>query len=126
MQRLTILFVLIICSGCTSVNFVRKDFTPQKQAVLKYQATSDSNKDQKYKNKVDKEARQFCGGDFAITKEYQAREYTDTSSGVGTGFGVGFGGVMLGASQSDTAMYTFVEVACKAEGGREPASAIVN
>lgn len=67
----------------------------------------------------------FVRKDIAPQKQ-AVLKYTETSSGVGTGFGVGFGGVMLGASQNDTAMYNFVEVSCQAESVRDPAAPISN
>lgn len=112
MKKIILFSMLLSSVSCTTVTFVRKDFSPQKQAVLKYSPTDDAKKEEKYKAKVAEESRKFCGGDYTINKEYQAREATGTSTGVGTGFGVGFGGVLLGTSQSNTAMYNFVEVSC--------------
>lgn len=112
MKNLFVLISVSFCVGCTTVTFVRKDLSPTKQAVLRYAPTDNAKKEEKYKAKVASESRQFCGGDYSVMKEYQARENTGTSTGVGTGFGVGFGGIALGSSQSNTAMYNFVEISC--------------
>lgn len=102
----------LIC-GCTTVEFVRKDISPSKRAILRYLPPSNSNREAKYQEEVRKKATDFCGGDFSITKEYQAREETGSSTGIGTGFGVGMGGIMVGGSNQNTAMYNFVEIECK-------------
>lgn len=106
--------------ACTTVEFVRKDMTPSKQAVVRYQPSSKPAKEAKYKNEVQKKAKEFCGGDFEITKEYQARQQTGASTGVGTGLGIGMGGIMVGASHDTSALYNFVEFACKDD--RSPTS----
>ncbi len=107
---ITLSFYLIILSGCSTVEFIRKDTTPKKQAIVRYPPTSN---DSKYREDLNKQANRFCGGDFEITKEYQARDETGSSAGVGTGMGFGMGGVMLGGSTRNTAMYNFVEFSCK-------------
>lgn len=110
--RLVILASALFC-GCTTVEFVRKETYPQKQAVLRYQPSSKPSKEAKARNEVEKKARDFCGGDYEITKEYQARQNTGASTGVGTGLGIGMGGIMVGASQDNSAMYNMVELSCK-------------
>jgi hypothetical protein len=107
--------VLSLLTACTTVEFVRKDLSPQKQGILRYAPTSSEKREAEYREKIKKAATDFCGGDFDITKEYQAREYTGHSSGVGvgTGFGVGVGGIAIGTGQQSTAMYNFIEFTCK-------------
>ncbi len=108
---------LLALTGCTTVEFVRKDTKPVKQAVIRYAPQSNPDKEAKYREEFKKQASGFCGGEFDITKEYQAREETGSSTGVGTGFGtgmgVGVGGIFLGGSSRNTAMYQFIEFACK-------------
>ncbi len=106
-------FSVALLSACTTVEFVRKDLSPTKQAVVRYLPANSEKKEAKYKAEVNKKATSFCEGAYDITKEYQARENTGTSTGVGTGFGIGMGGIMLGSSQENTAMYNFVEFTCK-------------
>lgn len=107
-----LIFIYLLITGCTTVDFVRKDFTPQKQGVLRYDPPSSEKSREKYRAEVDKKATAFCGGDYRITKEYQAREESGVSTGVGTGMSVGMGGVFLGGSNRATTMYNFVEFAC--------------
>lgn len=113
------LAAILILSGCTTVEFVRKDLTPVKQAIIRYPPQSNPKSEAKYRDELAREAREFCGGEYAITKEYQAREETGTATGMGTGIGMGMGRrgfgstIMLGSSTRPTAMYHFVELACK-------------
>lgn len=101
-------------SGCTTVEFVRKDFTPRRQAVLRYAPPSSESRAVKYRIELSKQATNFCGGEFDITKEFQAREETGSAAGIGTGFGIGgSGSIFVGGSDRSTAMYNFVEIACK-------------
>lgn len=105
---------LFLMTGCTTtVEFVRKDLTPRKQAVVRYYPSSSAGSEAKYRAEVDRQAVIFCGGGYDITKEYQARDETGNSAGVGTGVGIGMGAVYLGGASRDTAMYNFVEFACK-------------
>ena len=113
MNAALLIFSILFLSGCTTVKFVRKDFTPEKKAVLRYLPPSTEEKDKKFRDKVAQEAKSFCGGEYKVTKEYQAREETGTSTGVGTGVGFGMGGVMLGGGSRNTAMYNFTEVTCQ-------------
>lgn len=106
-------FSIATLSACTTVEFVRKDLSPNKQAVVRYLPPTNEKKQAKYDEEVKKKATSFCEGAYDITKEYQARENTGTSTGVGTGFGIGMGGIMLGGAQENTAMYNFVEFSCK-------------
>ena len=107
------LIFLLFCS-CTTVEFVRKDFAPQKKAVIRYPPSSSVDKEAKYREDFKKKATSFCSGEYEITKEYQARDETGRSTGVGTGFGVGTGSsVFIGGSQGTTAMYNFIEFTCK-------------
>lgn len=104
---------LLIC-GCTTVEFVRKDFTPRRQAVVRFTPPSNPRREADYRTELAKQATNFCGGAYEITKEYQAREETGTAAGVGTGFGIGTSGsIFVGGSDRSTAMYNFVEFFCK-------------
>lgn len=106
-------FVFIL-GGCTTVEFVRKDFTPRRQAVLKYAPPGSESREIKYRIELNKQATNFCSGEFDIAREFQAREETGSSAGIGTGFGIGSSGsIFVGSSDRSTAMYNFVEVVCK-------------
>jgi len=109
---LLLLLLLFLICGCTTVEFVRKDLTPTKQAILRYSPPSSAKSEAEYREEVKKQATEFCGGDFQITKEYQAREESGSSAGAGTGFSMGSGTIFLGGSNRNTSMYNFVEVAC--------------
>ncbi len=107
------LIFLSIC-GCTTVEFVRKDLTPQKQGILRYSPPSNASREAEYKTEVAKKAQDFCGGDFQITREYQAMEESRSSVGIGTGFGIGRqSSVLLGGSGPRESMSNFVEFVCK-------------
>lgn len=109
-----ILLLLFLISGCISVEFVRKDILPEKKAVLRHSPPSSSEREAEYREEVKKQATEFCSGEFQITKEYQARDISDTSVGIGTGFGIGsHSSIMIGGSRPTTTMYNFVEVTCK-------------
>jgi hypothetical protein len=116
--RNLILLLLLLTSGCVSVEFVRKDLTPEKKAILRYSPPSSEKKDAEYREEVKKKASEFCGGDFQIVKEYQERDISDSSVGVGTGFGFGnHSSIMIGGSRPNTSMYNFVEISCKPNTG---------
>src|SRR5215217_713793 len=68
--------LVFLSAGCTSVEFVRKDLSPQKQGILRFTPASTSAGEAKVRDKVHNKASDFCGGPFEITKEYQAREAT--------------------------------------------------
>lgn len=111
-KSLLLLILFFIC-GCTTVEFVRKDISPEKRAILRHSLPSTTKRDNEYREEVRKKAAEFCGGDFHITREYQAREPANSSVGVGTGFNVGGNSsVFVGGSDRSTAMYTFIEVKC--------------
>ena len=113
-HRIFILFAVAFITGCTTVEFIRKDFTPRKQGILRYAPTSSESREAKYRAEVKKQATDFCGTEFEIIREFQAREETGSASGIGTGFGIGSGGsIFVGGSERSTAMYNFVEFACK-------------
>lgn len=103
---------IFLFSGCTTVEFVRKDYSPTKQAIVRYSPSSSEKSRTKYRQEVDKQAKNFCEGNYQIVKEYQARDETGSSAGVGTGVGMGMGGVFIGGSSRNTAMYNFVEFTC--------------
>lgn len=111
--RLLVLAALVLVSGCTTVEFVRKDITPKKQATLRYPSQSSQSDDAKYREKLSAQARDFCGGEYITTKEYQAREESSSAVGVGTGVGIGTGSIFLGTSDRGSSMYNFTEIACK-------------
>jgi hypothetical protein len=116
MRYFTLFFCWVfLLSSCTTVEFVRKDQTPRKQGIIRHAIPSNEKRAAEYREKVATEARAFCGGEFEITKEYEAREDSGISTGAATGFGVGFGGIMLGGSNRGTSMYNFVEFVCKSE-----------
>lgn len=127
MKRFLAVFILIFSSGCTTVEFVRKDLTPKKQAVVRYPPQSNPEKEQKFRNELNERATEFCAGPFEITKEYEA--LTESAAGpiVGTGFGLGhhrrgFGtGVFLGGSGSNERTYHFVELSCSPAAAATPA-----
>lgn len=109
-----ILFLLFLASGCISVEFVRKDISPEKKAILRHSPPSSAEREKEYREEVKKKATEFCNGEYQITKEYQAQDISDTSVGIGTGFGVGrHSSIMIGGSPPTTSMYNFVEVICK-------------
>lgn len=106
--------IFLLISGCTTVEFVRKDLSPSKQAVVRYSLPSNPSREAKYRAELEKQATNFCDGPFQITKEYEAREETGSSAGVGTGFGIGrSSSIFIGGSDRATAMYRFVEFVCK-------------
>jgi hypothetical protein len=111
--RLLVLATLVLVSGCTTVEFVRKDFTPNKQATLRYPAQSSQIDDTKYRKKLNTEAIEFCGGEYIITKEYQAREVGSSAVGVGTGVGIGAGSIFMGTTDRGSSMNNFAEISCK-------------
>ncbi len=113
MKKIVYWTALVAFAGCTTVEFVRKDLAPTKQAVVRYAPASSEKSRSKYLQEVDKQARNFCEGNYQITKEYQARDETGASSGVGTGVGMGMGGIFVGGSHRNSAMYNFVEFTCQ-------------
>lgn len=109
-----VIVLLFILTSCTTVEFVRKDVTPQKQGVLRHSITSDEKKAAEYRAEVNKKAREFCGTDFTITKEYQAREEARSTAGIGTGFSIGrSSSLFIGGMGPSSSMYDFVEFMCK-------------
>ena len=112
MRHLLFISLALFLAGCTTVEFVRKDLTPKKQAVLRYDPPSSAKSEEKYRTKLNEQASGFCGGKFTIVKEYEALQESGRSTGVGTGIGLGFGGILIGGSSRDQQMYHFVEIAC--------------
>jgi hypothetical protein len=109
-----LLLFLFVLSSCTTVEFVRKETTPHKQGVLRFSPPSSESKEAEYKAEAANKAREFCGGDFTITKEYQTLDQSRSTAGVGTGFGLGGGfGMVLGGSGPSQTMYNFIEFSCK-------------
>ena len=114
MKHFGIFFILLFLAGCTTVEFVRKDLKPQKQGVLRHTPPSSPEKEVKYRDEVKKQAGNFCGGEFNITKEYQALGESRSSAGIGTGFGFGSGsGIFVGGSDRPEVMYNYVEFVCR-------------
>ncbi|MCC2679570.1 MAG: hypothetical protein K0R29_2146 [Pseudobdellovibrio sp.] len=108
-----ILSLLFLTSGCVSVEFVRKDFNPEKKAILRHTPPSNEKRNAEYRDLIKQKASEFCGGEYTVTKEYQAQDISDSSVGVGTGFGFGnHSSIMIGGSRPTTSMYNFVEVSC--------------
>lgn len=106
--------LLLILSSCShTVEFVRRDTSPSKQAVVRYYPTDKADTEAKYRDDLKKKATDFCGGEYTITKEYQARDESNTSTGIATGVGIGNGAIMVGGSGPRTTMYNFVEFTCK-------------
>lgn len=116
--NLTLLALSVgVVAGCTTVDVVRREITPTKQLVVRYVPQSNPDKEAKRRDLVNQKAREFCGGEFHITREYEALEETGGSTGVGigTGFGYnrGFGTVFsVGTAARNTQMYRFVDIAC--------------
>lgn len=106
-----LLFILSSCSH--TVEFVRRDTSPTKQAVVRYYPTDKPETEAKYREDLKKKATNFCGGDYTITREYQARDESNSSAGIATGVGIGHGAIMVGGSGPRTTMYNFVEFSCK-------------
>lgn len=105
---------LFISTGCTTVEFIRKDTSPRKTALVRYALASSPEREKEYREVLDKEAKEFCGGDYYITKEYQAREESSSSAGVGTGFGIGRGtSIFMGGYNRPTSLYNFAEFDCR-------------
>ena len=102
-----------VLTGCTTVEFVRKDTSPTKQGILRHSPPSNAKQEKKYRAEVDKNATEFCGGKYKITKEYQAKDIDNTTTGVGTGFSFGSGAIMVGSSTPNRSMYNFVEFSCE-------------
>lgn len=115
MKEFTLFFIIYSLMACTTVEFVRKDLTPQKQGVLRHSLTSNEKKTAEYRAEINKKAGEFCGSEFTITKEYQAMDESRSTAGVGTGFGIGRGGgsLFIGSAGSDRTMYNFIEFSCK-------------
>ncbi len=111
--------LLLILSGCTTIQFVRKDFTPEKKAVVRYPPQSKPGNEAKYRDELVKQAREFCGGPFQITREYQQLvESGDAALSTGVGFGgYGYGhqpgsSIFLGGSAPSAVNRHFVEFTC--------------
>lgn len=119
MKKISLItLVLFILSSCShTVEFVRRDTSPVKQGVVRYYPTDKPEHEAKYREDLKNKATNFCGGDYTITKEYQARDESNTSAGVATGFGVGsHSSVIFGGAGPRTTMYNFVEFTCNAAG----------
>jgi len=114
-RSVVVLIGLLFLSACgTTVEFVRKDTSPRKQGVLRYEPYSDLKKEANARNELTKKANEFCGpAGFEIIKEYQAREESGTSRGLSTGIGFGSSAVFLGGGRRSTKMYNFVEFQCR-------------
>lgn len=111
---------VLLTTACTSVEFVRKDLTPAKSAILRYPPQSKPDKEKKHRDKLNEEATAYCGGPYTITREYEALTETPRSSGVTTGIGLGTGigrggfgtGIGFGTSVPREDNYHYVELAC--------------
>ena len=100
--------------GCVSVEFVRKDLLPTKQALLRYLPPSSEKREAEARELLKKQATEFCEGEYDITKEYQAMAERSSSVGVDTGFNAGGGAnIIFSRTHRHETMYNFVEVICK-------------
>jgi len=108
------ILLLLLTASCTTVEFVRKDLSPQRRAILRYAPQSNSEHEAKYRTKLNQQATDFCGGNFQIIKEYEALQETNNppSIGFGTGFGYGGSGIIVGGSAPSSRTYHFVEINC--------------
>jgi len=114
MKYLLLNVIFLSLYSCTTVEFVRKETTPEKKAVVKHSITSDEKKAAKYKDEVNKKATEFCGNsNFTITKEYEALEPAQSTVGVGTGFGYSNTSLLIGSAVPSQTMASFVEFTCK-------------
>ncbi|MCM2354828.1 MAG: hypothetical protein NDI63_14505 [Pseudobdellovibrio sp.] len=110
---LLILSFILLSSCSHTVEFVRRETSPTRQAVVRYYPTDKPEKEAKYREDLKKKATGFCNGDYTITREYQARDESNTSTGIATGVGIGHGAIMVGGSGPSTTMYNFVEFSCR-------------
>lgn len=109
-----ILSIVLLSSCSHTVEFVRRETSPTKQAIVRYYPTDKPEKEAKYREDLKKKATGFCDGDYTITREYQARDESTSSAGIATGVGIGnSGAIMVGGSGPRTTMYNFVEFTCK-------------
>ncbi len=114
MVRSIFIFTFLLLGGCMTVEFVRKDFVPHKQGILRHSIPSSAENELKYRNEAKKQAQEFCGDDFTILKEYQALDLAPSSSGIATGFGLGrHSTMMIGGTSQNQIMYSFIEFTCK-------------
>lgn len=115
MKKLSLIsMTMLILASCShTVEFVRRDSVPQKQAIVRYYPTDKAETEAKYRDDLKIKATEYCGGEYTITKEYQARDESNASTGVSTGFGFGNSAVMFGGAGPHTTMYNFVEFTCK-------------
>lgn len=108
-----VLIILLFISACTSVEFVRKETSPERKGLIRHFPTTDQEKAAEYRVKVNKAANDFCGGEFNISREFQAREESGSGVGTGVGFGSGGGSIFLGGSNRGSTMYNYVEIICR-------------
>lgn len=114
MKPLLLVGLVLVLTNCTTVQFVRKDTHPQKQAILRHSPPSNLEQETKYRDKVSQEARGFCGGEYSVVKEYQALDEANQSAGVGTGFALGSSSrIFMSSSGPSRSMYNFVEISCR-------------
>lgn len=115
MDSAILIIIAFLVTACgTTVEFVQKETAPQRKGIVRYSPTTNPDKDAKYRADLNKKATEFCSGDYQITREFQARDETNTSAGVGTGFGIGrHSSIFVGGSGPSTSMYNFIEFACK-------------
>jgi hypothetical protein len=115
-KNVYLILTTILVTACSTVEFVRKDFTPHRQGVFRSSTTASESRQAKDREEINQKAKEFCGGEFTVTKEYQALEPTRTTAGVGAGLGMGIGtnsAFMLGSSTATERMFNFVEFVCK-------------
>lgn len=112
MKKYISLVALLTLHSCTTVEFVRKETSPERRAVLRHSPPSNEKRAAKYKAAVDKKATEFCGGPYTIAREYQALETSKSSVGIGTGFGSS-SSVIIGSSMPSRDLASYVEIVCR-------------
>ncbi|MEZ0391066.1 MAG: hypothetical protein ACAH59_02545 [Pseudobdellovibrionaceae bacterium] len=113
MKKYFLIMTLFSFCACTTVEFVRKDLTPRKEGILRHNPASSPERETEYREKVNAKAREFCGGDFTITREYEALAEARTTAGIGTGVGIGSrGSVTIGGIGPSESTYHFTEFIC--------------
>ena len=113
MKFKTLIPLILLLSSCVSVEFVRKDMIPTKQAVLRYLPPSSDKREAEAREEIKKQVTAFCGGDYTVTKEYQELSPRSSSVGIGTGFSNGGSSIIFSSANRTETMYNFVEVVCK-------------
>ena len=80
---------------------------------MRYLPPSSDAREAEAREQITKQATAFCGGEFNITKEYQALSPRSSSVGIGTGFSTGGSSIIFSSANRSETMYNFVELVCK-------------